>query len=160
MARRAAAKKGARKTARTAKRTPARKTVKKAARRASAPVGGTLGMVTLHVHDLQRAVAFYRDVLGFRAGDVFDAPELGWAELEVARGVKLGLHADKANLEEGARPPGGASGFYFVVPDVDKAIAALRARGVRVVDEPADKPYGRDACIEDPDGNVLALVTP
>ncbi|HWH09344.1 MAG TPA: VOC family protein, partial [Candidatus Thermoplasmatota archaeon] len=112
------------------------------------------------VHDVHRAVAFYRDALGFRAGDVLDTPEFGWAEVEVARGVKLGLHADKGNAEEGARPPGGASGFYFVVPDVDKAVERLRGMGVKVVDEPADKPYGRDACIEDPDGNVLALMTP
>ena len=122
---------------------------------------GQLGLVTLHVHDIQRSVRFYRDTIGLPLhGDVLDVPGMGWAELEVGGGLRLGLHEDKDGIEEGCRPPGGASGFYFAVPNVDKAIEQLRAAGVRVVDEPADKPYGRDACIEDPDGNVLALVTP
>ena len=122
---------------------------------------GQLGLVTLHVHDIQRSVRFYRDTLGLALqGEVFDVPGIGWAEIEVGPGLKLGLHQDKNGTEEGCRAPGGASGFYFAVPNVDKAIEQLRMRGVKVVDEPADKPYGRDACIEDPDGNVLALVTP
>lgn len=130
------------------------------ARRRPGALAGTLGMVTLHVHDIGRAAAFYRDVLGLRVGDVLETPEMGWVEVEVAPGVKLGLHADKGGLEEGARPPGGASGFYFVVPDVDAAIRKLRERGAKVVDEPTDRPYGRDAAIEDTEGNVLALLTP
>lgn len=121
---------------------------------------GQLGLVTLHVGDIQRAAAFYRDTLGLPVGDVLDVPGLGWAEVEVGPGLKLGLHADKDGTEKGSRPPGGASGFYFIVPDVDAAIATLRERGVRIEDEPEDKPYGRDACILDPDGNVLALMTP
>lgn len=155
MARKAAAKKGAKKAARTTK-----KARRVAPRRKAAPLAGTLGMVTLHVHDLQRALKFYRDALGLKVGDVIETPEFGWAEVEVAPRVKLGLHADPHGVEEGARAPGGASGFYFVVPNVDKAIEKLRARGVKVVDEPADKSYGRDACVEDPDGNVIALMTP
>lgn len=121
---------------------------------------GTLGMVTLHVKDIQRSVKFYRDTLGLKVGDVFDTPEMGWAEFEVAPNLKLGLHADKHGMEVGGRAPGGATGFYFAVPNVDKAIEQLRAKGVRIEDEPEDKPYGRDACIADPDGNVIAILTP
>lgn len=155
------AKKAARASAKKATRKRAsRKASRKTARRAAGPVVGTLGMVTLHVSDIQRAVKFYRDTLGLRAGDVMDTPETGWAEIEVARGLKLGLHADKGKMEEGARAPGGATGFYFVVRDVDAAVETLRARGVTIEDKPTDRPYGRDAYIEDPDGNVIALLTP
>ena len=118
-------------------------------------------MVTLHVHDLDRALTFYRDQLGLRVKDVVDVPGvLGWAEVEVNRGLVLGPHHDRHGGEPDARPPGGPSGFYFQVPDVDAAIAKLRAKGVRVTEEPADKSYGRDACIADPDGNEIALMTP
>ncbi len=122
----------------------------------SAPVIGQLGLVTLHVMDLPKAVAFYRDSLGLTLGE--HMPEAGWAEFDLG-GVRLGIHADPKGEEVGGRRPGGASGFYFVVPDVDAAISTLRERGVAIEDEPADKPYGRDATVRDPDGNVLALVT-
>ena len=150
MARKKIAKKAAKKTA--------RKGPRKAAKKAT-PLGGTLGMVTLHVHDFRRAVMFYRDTMGLRAGDVIDTPDFGWAEFHVASNVILGLHADKKGLEEGARPPGGSSGFYFVVPNVDRAIERLRAKGAKVVDEPTDLSFGRVGAIEDPDGNVLSLLT-
>ncbi len=120
---------------------------------------GQLGLVTLHVTNIQRAAAFYRDVLGLESGDVIDTPEMGWAEFIAAPGIKLGLHEDKNGTEAGSRAPGGATGFYFTVPDVDAAITTLRSRGVKIVDEPEDKPYGRDAAFEDPDGNVLAVGT-
>jgi predicted enzyme related to lactoylglutathione lyase len=87
-------------------------------------------------------------------------PGLQWAEFALAPGFKLGLHADPEGHEEGARSPGGASGFYFTVPDVDAAVAKLRERGVKIADEPEDKPYGRDAAFLDPDGNLIAIVAP
>lgn len=158
------------KTARTAKRTTAKKTARKtakpkakaAARRAPARAGsaliGSLGLVTLHVTDIKEAVRFYRDALGLPAGDVMDTPEMGWAEFNVG-GLKLGLHADPKGLEPGGRAPGGATGFYFVVKDVDASVKKLRERGVKIVDEPEDKSYGRDACFQDPDGNVIAIAS-
>lgn len=162
MAKRKAAKASTKKTAKTAKKTAkrlAKGSAKKAAR--AGALVGTLGMVTLHVNDIRRSVAFYRDVLGLRVmGEVLDTPDFGWAEIEVAPRVKLGLHADVGKMEEGARPPGGATGFYFAVADVDAVVKRLKAKGAKVVDEPADKSYGRDAYVEDPDGNVIAILTP
>jgi lactoylglutathione lyase len=47
-------------------------------------------------------------------------------------------------------------GLY--TPDVDATVARLRESGVRIVDEPADQPWGeRMARVLDPDGNRVTL---
>jgi predicted enzyme related to lactoylglutathione lyase len=144
--------------AKPAKRTPAKAKAKAttAAPKGGSKVIGQLGMVTLHVHDYQRALEFYRDTLELPLLDTME--EVGWFEVGLGP-VKLGVHAD-GGKEEGARPPGHTSGFYFVVRDVDRAVATLRSRGVKITDEPSDQPYGREATITDPDGNLMALLTP
>ncbi|WP_163543214.1 VOC family protein [Occultella kanbiaonis] len=49
----------------------------------------------------------------------------------------------------------------FTVPDVDATVAALRSGGYRILNGPADAPWGvREANVVDADGNGLTLVTP
>ncbi|HLE95761.1 MAG TPA: VOC family protein [Candidatus Thermoplasmatota archaeon] len=117
---------------------------------------GALGMVTLHVRDFPASLAFYRDTLGLKLLDKVD--EVKWAQFEVAPNVQLGIHQDDA--ESGHRHPGGSSGFYFGVPDVDAAVSELARRGVTVVEKPQDAPFGRWASIEDPSGNEMMLIKP
>ncbi len=91
----------------------------------AASAGATrLGQVAVMVHDLSRAIAFYRDVLGLRL--LFEAPP-GLAFFE-AGGVRLML----------GRPEGAEAGgvLYYHVPDLDAAHAALLAHGADVVDAP------------------------
>lgn len=121
----------------------------------TSPVG-VLQLVTLHVRDYETSLKFYGDTLGLKLVDKVEPVK--WAQFEVAPGVTLGIHADAS--EPGARAPGGSSGFYFTVPDVDAAVAELERRGVKITEKPADKPYGRDAYFEDPSGNEIALVQP
>jgi uncharacterized glyoxalase superfamily protein PhnB len=46
----------------------------------------------------------------------------------------------------------------FDVDDADTAIAELKARGVRVLEEASDRDWGDgDGAVEDPDGNVVYL---
>ena len=45
------------------------------------------------------------------------------------------------------------------IRDVDAAFEQLQARGVEVVQEPIDQPYGvRDCALRDPAGNLIRLV--
>lgn len=125
--------------------------------KAASPVIGSLALVTLHVRDAQRALEFYRDTLELPEHE--HMLEAGWLEFDTGP-LKLGIHADPERVEPGAREPGGTSGFYFRVPDCDAAVAVLRERGVKVVDEPSDMPYGREATFLDPDGNLLTLLGP
>jgi catechol 2,3-dioxygenase-like lactoylglutathione lyase family enzyme len=100
------------------------------------------------VADVQAAVAFYTDCLGFELG-------FTWGEPPTIAGVNLG----KAQifLEKGAPDPGG-SNLYFVIGDADELHAFHRARGVEVVTELADRSYGlRDYRVRDLHGYELSF---
>ena len=116
-----------------------------------------LGYVILFVADLERSVAFYRDVVGleFRlAGD-------GYVEF-ATQGARFGLY-DRNRLGEltgqGAelpRAPGGE--VVFLVEDVDAEVERLRAAGATILKGPVDRPWGhRTLHLEDPDGFVVEL---
>jgi predicted enzyme related to lactoylglutathione lyase len=141
--------------------------------------------VSYNVSDLERAVAFYRDVLGLAV--TFHGPLAGftrfpWAELE-AGGVTVALigtagaplaevdlashwpeHRWTAEQPPFLAPPrpdqGGQRGGAAValaVADVRAAVADLRARGVPIVMEPLESPVCWLAMIADPDGNRVWL---
>ena len=78
-----------------------------------------IAQVALSVADLDRAIAFYRDVLGLRF--LFQAPP-GLAFFDCG-GTRLML----ATPEPGERP--STSVLYYEVGDMDAAAAALTARG-------------------------------
>jgi lactoylglutathione lyase len=116
-----------------------------------------LGYVILFVADLERSVAFYRDVVGlpFRLqGD-------GYVEF-ATQGAKFGLY-DRNRLEEltgqGADLPGAPGGeVVFLVGDVDAEAARLRAAGASILSGPVDRAWGhRTLHVEDPDGFVVEL---
>ena len=48
---------------------------------------------------------------------------------------------------------------YFSVADTDAAVAAAEQGGGRVVAPPMDTPFGRMACLADPDGAVFMVMT-
>lgn len=109
---------------------------------------GKADLVYFFVSDMDRAVAFYRDVLelelGHRSGDE-------WSQLG-AGSIQLGLHGAGA----GPVRPGGT--LAFTVLDLDAAKAKLVARDVAVGHEGGGEGLGpRFVEFNDPDGNVLAL---
>jgi methylmalonyl-CoA/ethylmalonyl-CoA epimerase len=75
-----------------------------------------LHQVALHVEELDRAEAFYGEVLGLRRVARFDPPGLLFFDLGNVRLL----------LEAGAPP----SLLYLEVPDIDEAWAELGAKGV------------------------------
>ena len=106
--------------------------------------------------DLDRATAFYSRLLGTGPSGVFDPPGLVFFDLD---GVRL-------LLERGAP----SAVIYLQVPDVDAALARLRADGARIIAEPVrifqhsdDRlgPAGTDeymAFFADSEGNSVGLV--
>jgi lactoylglutathione lyase len=116
-----------------------------------------LGYVILFVADLERSVAFYRDVIGLP----FKLEGDGYAEF-ATRGVKFGLY-DRNRLGEltghGAEAPGRPGGeVVFLVEDVDAEAVRLRAAGVTILKGPVDRAWGhRTVHVEDPDGFVVEL---
>jgi lactoylglutathione lyase len=116
-----------------------------------------LGYVILFVSDLERSVAFYRDVIGvpFRLrGD-------GYVEF-ATQGARFGLY-DRNRLGEltgqGTEPPDRPGGeVVFLVEDVDAEAARLAEAGATLLEGPVDRPWGhRTLHVLDPDGFVVEL---
>ena len=119
----------------------------------------------VYCDDLPRSLRFYRDLLGFRV--TFSHPEQGepgFVALQLGEGAELALadvrDPDAVPLHGKTVRPSSGHGFELCVyaDDVDDAVSALRAAGVRVLAEPADQPWGdRMAYVEDPQGNPVML---
>jgi catechol 2,3-dioxygenase len=113
-----------------------------------------LGHVHLKVRDVDRAVAFYRDVLGL------DVTERTGNYAFLSYGDR---HHDVALQGVGADAdgPGRGVGLYhaaFEVPDADALRAThrrLRERGVAV--SPVDHGISKALYFDDPDGNGLEV---
>jgi len=113
-----------------------------------------LGQVALTVRDVERSVAFYRDVVGLR---FLFAPVPTLAFLWIGD-VRLML-----STPEGEFSPGGSTVLYLRVDDIDAEHAAMSERGVAFIDAPhlvARMPdHELWMCFfRDPDHHVLALM--
>jgi lactoylglutathione lyase len=117
-------------------------------------------MPNLFTSDIEAALGFYRDRLGFTPS--FRFPPAGRPEHVVLElgGSRLALSTDRAITAAGLQPERG-NPFELVVwcDDVDAEAERLGASGAAVVVAPYDHPAGhRRAYVSDPDGNWLALV--
>ncbi len=114
---------------------------------------GPIGQIAVPVSDIERAIGFYRDVLGMRF--LFQVPP-GLAFFDCG-GVRLMLDAPaKAQV-------GKSSVIYYKVADLDEAFETLSGRGVRFEEKPHLIARMPDhelwmAFFRDPDGNLLALM--
>ena len=100
-----------------------------------------------HVADMEKAIAFYRDVLGFRL----------LSRDYVARfdfnGVLFELVPNPAG---NALPGTGNARLSLAVSDIEKAVRVLQARGVKTTTIRTE-PGGRLSLFYDSDGNELCL---
>ena len=114
-----------------------------------------IGQIAVPVADVERAIAFYRDVLGMRF--LFQAPPgLGFFD---CGGVRLMLDAPAK-----AQAKNYGSVIYYRVPDLQAAFETLRARGVAFEGNPHLIARLPDhvlwmAFFRDPDDNLLALMS-
>jgi glyoxylase I family protein len=109
--------------------------------------------VALDVDDLDAALAFYVEALGFSP---LPRPDFG------IPGAWLTMGAQQLHLVEvpGPLPVNGGRHFALHVTDRDAAVAELRDRGVRV-DPIAEIPgAGLQAFLTDPAGNLIELNQP
>lgn len=118
---------------------------------------GIQGIHQIHVpvQDLDRATAYYRDVLGIPY--LFSAPP-GMAFFQCGS-VRLLLGVPKAGRASGS---GGL--VYYRVSDIEDAARALEARGVTFINRPHRVHRGGGievwlAEFEDSEGNTLALMS-
>lgn len=117
-----------------------------------------IGHVHLKVADLDRAIAFYRDVIGL---EVMQRYGPGAAFLS-AGGYHHHIGLNTWDSKGGARPPRGTTGLYhtaFVFPDRASLGAAYKRAleaGVRI-EGAADHGVSEAIYFTDPDGNGVEI---
>lgn len=116
-----------------------------------------IAQIAQRADDLERAVAFYEQLLGHKVAAVFEPPGLAFFDLDGTRLL----------LERGAT----SALIYLAVDDVTAKTEELRATGVAVVGEPhvifqhTDDALGHHdmdewmSFITDSEGNTVGLVS-
>jgi lactoylglutathione lyase len=112
-----------------------------------------IGYVILYVGELERSVAFYRDVVGF----AYKFTDAGYAEFD-AGGVRFALYERRRAewLTAHDVTPGAGGEVVVMVEGVDGYAERLAAAGVQLLSGPANRPWGhRTVHVADPDGFVV-----
>jgi catechol 2,3-dioxygenase-like lactoylglutathione lyase family enzyme len=109
----------------------------------------------MHVPDLEAALAFMTDILGFTV-------EIRMGDYAYVSRDGAGLRMMAAGRGDPFRPGTRRFAYYFDCRDVDALYAELRpkleALPARDVHGPADKPYDqRELLVLAPDGNLIAF---
>jgi methylmalonyl-CoA/ethylmalonyl-CoA epimerase len=112
-----------------------------------------IGQIAINVHDVDAAVAFYRDTLGMQ--HLFNAPKMAFFQCGSVR-LMLG-NAETAEFDH------PSSVIYYRVGDIGAAHRTLAERGVVFEGEPHCVHRAADyelwlAFFRDPDRNFLALM--
>jgi predicted enzyme related to lactoylglutathione lyase len=108
--------------------------------------------VWVPVEDMERAVAFYGETLGFEVTREDD----GWAEAD-ANGLMIGLNGRES---EGAGDGGGPVISFQPEGELEEAKQELESQGVSFPGEISEHPWGRIATFKDSEGNDLQLYAP
>jgi catechol 2,3-dioxygenase-like lactoylglutathione lyase family enzyme len=112
-----------------------------------------LELVAVPVTDVDRAIGFYVDKVGFNLDhDQRVSDELRFVQLTPpGSGCSITLGEGITDME-----PGSQKGLQLVVADAEQARREIAARGLET-GEVQDFPWGRFIFFEDPDGNAWAI---
>lgn len=112
--------------------------------------------VSFAVRDLDRSLAFYRDVLGLALAP---RPDLGFPGAWLQAGeAQVHLIQVPADFDAGAPPPALnplAGHAAFGIDDYEATLAALHGRGLEVLALGAE---AGQMWVRDPDGNIIELI--
>ena len=126
----------------------------------------------ISVDDHDKALAFYRDVLGLEVRNDVGFEGMRWVtvgspsqpDVEIVLEPPLAdpsaPAADRQAMAE-LLAKGQLRGVIFATDDVDATFERISAAGGEVLQEPIDQPYGvRDCSFRDPSGNMLRFSQP
>jgi catechol 2,3-dioxygenase-like lactoylglutathione lyase family enzyme len=110
------------------------------------------------VHDVDAAVGFYTQHLGFAVKQQFGPAIAILARDDVTLWVAGPTASAARPMPDGRKPePGGWNRFVIEVKDLSEIVGRLRENGVPFRNEIVDGPGGRQILCEDPSGNVVEL---
>jgi catechol 2,3-dioxygenase-like lactoylglutathione lyase family enzyme len=119
--------------------------------------------VRYFVHDVDAAIAFYSEHLGFDV-DMHPAPAfamLSRGDLRLLLNTPGGGGGAGQPMPDGRRPePGGWNRIQLEVGDLDEAVASLREAGAHFRNEIVTGTGGRQILVDDPSGNPIELFQP
>jgi catechol 2,3-dioxygenase-like lactoylglutathione lyase family enzyme len=131
-------------------------------------------VITLAVADLDRALAFYRDGLGFPTeglvGTEFkgneSTPDGTTAVFQLDGGLMLSIYPRSELAKDSGVPlalakPGEFSIGHVVASrtEVDDVVAQAKGAGAAVTDPPRDRPWGiYSGYFQDPDGHLWEII--
>jgi lactoylglutathione lyase len=115
---------------------------------------------SLTVGDIERSLAWYRDVLGFTVGETYEREgRLAGVELVAGR-VSFWLSQDDWKKGRDRVKGEGFRLYAETIQDVDRLAAQIRVRGGKLLEEPTDQPWGGRAFgVADPDGFKITIAT-
>ena len=127
----------------------------------------TLSTCFIAVDDHDKALAFYRDVLGLEVRNDVGFEGMRWVTVGPPSQPDVNIVLEPPLADPNASPDdkkamsellakGLLRGVIFSTADCDATFEHIRAAGGEVLQEPVDQPYGvRDCAFRDPAGNML-----
>lgn len=121
------------------------------------------------VDDHEKAIAFYRDALGFEVRNDVRAYGMRWTTVGPPSQPDINIVLEPPAADPGISQSdrealndllakGLLRGVNLSTPDVDEVFDRLQATGADVVQEPMDQSYGRDCAVRDPAGNEIRII--
>lgn len=117
-----------------------------------------IAYVEMPVTDMDRAIAFYADVLGFD----FERQTIDCYDMALFPAAEGAPGASGALVKGDVYVPGKNGPIvYFRVADIDAVLKRARARGAKILYDKKDVgAFGYVAEVEDSEGNRIALSAP
>ncbi|GAA2467101.1 MULTISPECIES: VOC family protein [Streptomyces] len=131
-----------------------------------------LAQCFIAVDDHDKALTFYRDVLGLEVRNDVGFEGMRWVTVGSPAQPDVEIVLEPPLADPNASPAdrqamaellakGMLRGVIFTTDDVDATFERILAAGGDVLQEPMDQPYGvRDCAFRDPAGNMLRFNQP
>lgn len=128
-----------------------------------------LSQCFIAVDDHDKALAFYRDALGFEVRTDVGFEGMRWVAVGSPSQPDVEIVLEPPMADPNATPAdkeaaetllakGLMRGVILRTDDLEAMFERVRASGAEVVQEPMDQPYGvRDCAFRDPSGNMIRL---
>ncbi|MEU3184651.1 VOC family protein [Streptomyces sp. NPDC006923] len=132
----------------------------------------TLSQCFIAVDDHDKALAFYRDILGLEVRNDVGFEGMRWVTVGSPSQPDVNIVLEPPVANPNASPAdkkavaelmakGLMRGVIFATEDCDATFEHIQAAGGEVLQEPVDQPYGvRDCAFRDPSGNMLRFTQP
>jgi len=123
----------------------------------------------LSVDDHEKAIAFYRDALGFEVRADVSAYGMRWVTIGPPSQPDVNIVLEPPAADPGISPAdreaigdllakGLLRGLNFSTANLDATFDHVLATGAEVIQEPTDQSYGRDCAFRDPAGNQIRII--